>query len=174
MREEFTLVEGLVEWVAFCCVLLATIALVLPKLLREDPKKMSIPVAHGTPAALRQIYVATLKYQNSGRNPRSLDDLKGISVPPASGRFVEFSKEGLNAELGTNAENLLYVPQLLRLLTNSVAERIVLAYAPAGDPGYCEVMFADGKIRTMPSAILKDLMNSLETQLQRQNSQAPP
>ena len=128
-----------------------------------ESKHVATNVTPSVHAALRQLQVATLKFwQVNGRLPASLDDLVGISVPPSSGAFIPFSKEGLERELGENKAGFVFIPASVPRYPATPTNVIVVAYASeSADSNLCLVLLSNGEISRMSRSNVNVLVDQI-------------
>jgi hypothetical protein len=159
--QRLTLIKLAVAAAAVCIAIVS----VLPILTRTRSKVAAIESPPGPLTALRQIYVATLKYsQIHGKAPSNMNDLNGIMVPPSKGAFVPFSKEALSRELGSRASSVAYFPEFLALSSMFTNDPIVLAYISDSNSVSSNVVLElNGKIRLMDSNQIQQRIAELES-----------
>jgi len=158
--------------VKFCIILgifSVLFLLLLPVFLHVPPHYGPVRTPPGIPTVLRQVRLATLEYGiREGKEPRTLEDLAGITVRDSKGATIPFSVRALEQELGTNASAVRYFPEFSGLAFGTVPiDEIVLAYVPeSGDPAFCRAIFRGGRMEQIRLSEVERIVERLRELLQ--------
>lgn len=126
---------------AFILAVLIPLWIVLDHVPAKGVPRTSPP---GVPTVLRQIVWATAQYGLWERKePSTLEDLVGMTVPTPEGRETNFSISLLEQQLGTNISTINYFPSFHVLAHGQVPiDDIILAFIPdSKDTRYCQVVY---------------------------------